>query len=153
MKKMLYALMAAFMFILATHSATAQVPKDPFVDKIVSRDTTSNTDTSIVYLNPSNSSTATTKSKVTSFQASVLRVSGTVGGYVLLQYTNDFLAWKDVNTDTLTITSLTSGYQSKIWTNTAGTSAAAYRLWYKSTGTQTSTLTGSVCRRPDERND
>lgn len=111
-----------------------------------------NADTSIIYIY---SSALSVPSKVRSIQATVKNVSGTTGGYVLLQGTNDLLVWKDINTDTLIITGLSSsGYASKIWTSefkqSNGTQYARFRLWFKTTGTQTSIMTGTMLRRNDE---
>jgi hypothetical protein len=150
MKKILLAVMIAIftMTLISMPEGNAQAQS---TYKIVGTDTTVNTDTTILYLY---SNTLNTPSKVRSIQATVTRLSGTTGGYVLLQGTNDRIVWKDVNTDTLTISSLSSGSQSKIWTSdfqqSKGTQYAAYRLWFKSTGTQTSILIGTLLRRNDD---
>lgn len=143
MKKFLFAvLVAALTFgtaLVPTDSVTAQSMK-----RTVSTDTTSGADTTIITF-------GTMPSKLKGMQATVRNVSATTGGYVLLQGTIDGIVWKDISTDTLTVSGLTSGsLTSRMWTFTS-TYYLGYRFWFKSTGSsQKSTLAGSYLRRTDE---
>jgi hypothetical protein len=101
-------------------------------------DTATNADTVIIAFNGIGSN-------LKSLQASVYRQSGTAAGIVVLQYTTNGVDW--FPQDTLTLTNLATN--SKAWAFTA-TSYYSYRAWYKSTGTQTSTMTFSYLRRQDE---
>lgn len=113
----------------------AQNSSNAFVK--ISKDTTVNADTSLV-------SIFNVPSHIKAFHARIVTLSGTTGGYALLQgfIDND---WEDVNTDTLKLT--TAAY--KTWKITR-TEYDSYRIWFKSTGTQTSIVRFAYLRRQDE---
>lgn len=104
----------------------------------VSRDTSNAADTVIVTF-------AGVASGIKSFQTTVTKLSGTVGGKVYLQGTIDGNAW--VNIDSLSNTNIATN--TKLFPVTT-THYYSYRAYYISTGTQSSILTFSYMRRPDE---
>ncbi len=129
MKKVILILIAAFG--LTTIKAQVRYTSSP--------DTNTNATTSYVTF-------ASINSKVKGIQASVTKVSGTVGGTVILQGTIDGTLWVTVS-DTLTLTNTAT--QSKVWVLSA-TSYNSYRAAFTTTGTQVSFLKLSYLRRQDE---
>ena len=129
---------SAAVAVLFATAGKAQSPVEHVVK--VSTDTASNADTVIVQIDGMGS-------KLNSITATVKKVSGTVAGYVLLQGRTDNTNWQDLNTDTLSNTN--QSINIKTWTFTA-TNYYDYRLLYKTTGTQKSTLTLSYLRRQDD---
>lgn len=102
-------------------------------------DTNTNATTSYVTFN-------SIGSNLKGIQASVTKISGTVGGTVILQGTVDGTLWVTVS-DTLTLTNTAT--QSKVWVLSA-TSYNSYRAAFTTTGTQVSYLKLSYLRRQDE---
>ena len=84
-------------------------------------------------------------SNVKSFQASVSRLSGTAAGTVILQGTVDG-NWVTLK-DTMTLSNQATN--TKVWP-ICQTTYTSYRAYYIASGTQTSKLTFSYMRRPDE---
>lgn len=132
---------AVLTMVSVTEKANAQSAKMESIIKIAS-DTATNTDTVIVPI-------TRVGSKVKSIAAVVKRLNGSISSnaYVLLQGSIDGNEWFDVNTDTLSVSNQATN--KKLWRLTS-TDYRDYRLWYKSTGTQTSTLWIQALRRPDE---
>lgn len=75
-----------------------------------------------------------------SFTAGVAKVSGTVTGYGLLQYSNDGVYWFDQNTDTLQITN--QAVNKKAWPVNVH-AWRNYRVWIRlATGVAVPSVTG-----------
>lgn len=106
----------------------------------VSTDTSTNADTVAVTFSG-------LSGDVKSFQATVTKLSGTAAGGVYLQGTINGSDWVNIGTNDTLVVNATS--QTKVWTLSA-TSYHSYRAWYKTTGTQTSVISFSYLRRPDE---
>ena len=84
-------------------------------------------------------------SRVKAFQESVTKISGTVGGTVILQGTIDGNNWVDI--DTLTLTNVAA--QPKV-ISISKTMYHSYQAKFTTTGTQASYLVFSYLRRQDE---
>lgn len=111
-------------------------------DARVSKDTAVNADT--VYITYQG-----TKSHVNAIQATVTKVSGTVGGKIYLWGTVDGSNW--VVLDSSSALSNVA-VNSKIFSfdRSKGTQYTSYRVELRSSGTQSSTLRATMLRRPDE---
>lgn len=141
MKKIIPFLLAITAVAFTAPTTSAQTGKTEAFVKLAT-DTASNADTVIVTL-------TNIGSNVKTLAAVVKRQTGSIGAgsYVLLQGSVDGNEWFDVNTDTLSVSNQATNKKS--WVQSA-TNYRDYRLWYKSAGTQTSTLQVHVLRRPDE---
>ena len=135
MKKLFSALIFCTALLLMS-SFTANAQK---VTATVSTDTLTNSDNaSIVFTVPDGFDVA--------FQAVVTKLSGTAAGTVLLKGTIDGTNYVDVNTDTLTLTNVTTN--SKLWA-ISNTSAPyiKYKLYFASTGTVSAVPKGYMVLR------
>lgn len=131
--------MAIMAICLCVAPAFAQSIKPEKATKIAA-DTSLNQDTVVVPFVAINS-------KIKGFQATVTKLTGTIAGGVYLQGTIDGTNWVNIGTnDTLIVTGTIA---TKIWPITT-TNYHSYRAWYRSSGSQTSTLTFSYLRRTDE---
>lgn len=129
MKKIL-----AIAFMLMTFSTYAQNLPSTAVSKTMTGGTLTNSGTTYVTL------AVTSFYEVCSFQVVCTKVSGTLNGYVSLQYSNDGTNYIEVDiTDTLHISNQTTN--SKIWVITHN-KAAYYRLACVGRTTQSITCAG-----------
>jgi len=141
MKKLLLIALAATLSTVCVKAQNSVQPEWLRPERVVyPSDTTTNADTNYVTIK-------SVGSNLKSIQATVTKVSGTVGGTVILQGTVDGIGWVNVNTDTLTLSDQATN--SKVWLITS-TSYNSYRVQYKTSGTQVSYLNLSYLRRPDE---
>ena len=136
--KLLFAFFLTLFCAGALQAQTSLLAIKPEKVVAVEVDTTSNTDTTTLVFNGIGG-------KVKSFQASVVKVSGTVAGKVYLQGTVNGNDW--VNLDSLTATNVS--LSTKVFPITA-TTYYSYRAYYITTGTQASYLTFAYLRRQDE---
>ena len=138
MKKIILFSFFALIGMLTFNNAHSQNNNNPERKIIVSADTSKDVDTVIVQI-------PGIGSNVKSFTVSVNRLSGNPnGGIVLLQGNNDG-NWFDINTDTLIVTN--KAVNTKMWP-ISRTNYYSYRAWYKSAGTQTSTISLTSFRVP-----
>jgi len=132
-------LLFAFGMMILVMSTSAQGLSNLKPDRVIvtSTDTTSNADTTSV-------SFIGIGGKVKGFQASVIKVSGTVAGKVYLQ--------GNINGDWVSIDSLTATDQAlstKLFP-ISSTTCYSYRAYYITTGTQKSYIRFAYLRRQDE---
>lgn len=126
---------ALLIALLATvQQVEAQRPERSIV---VAIDTAVNTDTSVVTL-------TAVPSHIISFQSTVTRLAGTVGGKVYLEGTTDGVGW--IRLDSMTLTN--QAINSKLFTLSTQPPCWSYRAYYISSGSQSSIQRFSYTRRP-----
>ena len=136
--KLLFAFLLGLFCIGSLQAQTGLLTIKPQRVNAVETDTTVNIDTAAIFF-------IGIGGKVKSFQASVVKVSGTVSGKVYLQGTVNGNDW--VNLDSLTATNVS--LSTKVFPISA-TTYYSYRAYYVTTGTQMSYITFSYLRRQDE---
>lgn len=128
-------LLAIFSVALKAQTETFNAIKHTEIKK----DTTVNTDTSILVFNSMGS-------RLKAIDLVVLKVSGTVAGTVYLQASNTGgITWDSI--DSLVTTNVVTNKKHIAFTSTGYKS---YRAYYITSGTQSSVLIAGYVRRPDE---
>lgn len=136
MKRLIFLAALGIMCACAVSSQAQPLKAGPVRE--IKVDTLTNTDTASLAFN-------SIGSNVVSFTVVVKKVSGTVGGKVYLQATNDGVEWEML--DSLTNSNVATNIKTVLISRTSYNS---YRAYYTTSGTQSSVLRFVAVRRPDE---